>query len=429
MMLRKILIMVLILSAGIIMLFPGHADAGADTDKVLLVYNDRAKMTVIADLIRACGKTPLTVDIVGYNSGLLENYEYVVLQDPTPLKDALQAGKRPVCLGDGFQVVPGMQTETIDRKMHARLTVYNNTQSIIISQGFTYISDHYGEAVGRISINGQDYPLGVMTDTVMYAPYFGRDDMSVFAVAKMLNAYFGNFDGGKMYIMIDEVYPFDDRDMLELIADRFFRSGIPFVMSLMPVYQNTDYPAFKRYADTLRYIQSRSGSLIMHDPLVTGNELVGDTLDVRMDNAYASFEENGIHVYPETLFPYEVSLNMLMRIQPTNELFISLPIDTIIKYDVFADEDELDSALTAINQKWIQIGDYRRNFTDKTDIYEEASIDNDYVYIEKDESHYEFLVDKGNRILSIIVLISSIVIVGLIMLGYRLYQSKFLKRN
>lgn len=427
MMIRKILITALILAAGIVMLLPAHADA--DTDEVLLVYNDKAKMMVIADLIRACGKTPLTVDSVGYKSELMENFDYVVLQDPASLKDALQAGKRPVCLGDGFGVVPGMQTETIGRKMQARLTVYNNTQSIIIGQGFTYISGHYGEAVGRISFDGQDYPLGVMTDTVMYAPYFDRDDISVFAVAKMLNTYFGNFDGGKMYIMIDEIYPFDDLDMLKLIANRFYRSGIPFVMSLMPVYQNTEYPAFQRYLDTLRYIQSRSGSLIMHDPLVTGNELVGDPLDVRMDRAYKSFETNGVHVYKETLFPYEVSLDMLMRIQPTNELFISLPIDTIIKYDVFADEDELTAALTTINKKWIQIGDYRRNYTDTINLYEEIPIDDEYVYREKDETHYEFLVNKGNQILFVIVLINSIVIVGLIILGYRLYQSKFLKRN
>jgi len=427
MMIRKILITALILAAVIIMLPLESADAG--TDQVLLVYNDREKMTVIADLIRACGKTPLAVDIVAYTSDLLEDSDYVVLQDPAPLKDALQAGKRPVCLGDGFRVVPGMQTETIDRKMHARLDVYNNTQSIIIGQGFTYISDHYGEAVGRISFDGQDYPLGVVTDTVMYAPYFDRDDLSAFAVAKMLNAYFGRFDGGKMYIMIDEVYPFDDLDMLRLTADRFYRSGVPFVMNLMPVYQNTDYPAFQRYADTLRYIQSRSGSLIMHDPIVTGNELVGDPLEVRMENAYTSFEENGVHVFPKTLYPYEVTMDMLTRIEPTNELFISLPIDTLIRYDVFGDADELDKALAAINQKWIQIGDYRRNFTDTIDTYEDVPVDDDYVYIQKDESHYEFLVDKGNQILSVIVLVSSIVIIGLIVLGYRLYRSKFLKRN
>lgn len=424
---RKILISVCILAIGVAM-FPA-AGVNAASDQVLLVYNDKGEMTVIASLIKACDMTPVPVDSVDYASEMIDNYEYIVLQDAAPFKDAIQSGKRFVCLGDEFKVVPGVQINTINRKTNAVLNVYNNTQSIFIDQGLTYISGYGGEGVGTISLGCDEYPVGVITERIMFAPYLSSDDISAFAVAKMLNAYFGRIDGGKMYVMIDEVYPFDNFDMLELITDRFYENGIPIVMSIMPVYYNTDYPSFKRYANALRYVQSRGASLIMHAPIVREDELILDDIAVRLENAHRSFAENGVHVYEETIFPYEVSLDMLMRIQPANELFISLPIDTIIKFDVFQDEAEIAAALETINQKWIQIGDYRRNYTDTIDVYEEIPIDGAYVYREKDETRYEFLVDKGNRVLSIIVLISSIILVGLIALGYRLYQSKFLKRK
>ena len=313
--------------------------------------------------------------------------------------------------------------------MHAQLSAYNNTQSVILTQGLTYIVDHCGEPVGSISFEGKDYPLGVITDSIMFAPYLNKDDISAFALAKMLNVYFGKLDGGKMYIMIDEVYPFDDIDMLEMIADRFYDNGMPFVMSIMPVYYNTDYPSYKRYTNALTYIQCKSGSLIMHEPLVNGNELVGESLEVRLEAAHKSLEESGVHIYEEKLLPYEVSLDMLMRVEPQNELFISLPIDTIIKFNVFADEAELDAAIKAVNKKWLQIGDYGRNFTDNVYLYQETEVDEDYVYREQEEKSFEFLVDAGNRILSIIVLISGVIIIVLIIVGYRLYRAKFLGRR
>jgi uncharacterized protein YdaL len=319
--------------------------------------------------------------------------------------------------------------ETINRKMHAELDVYENTQSIILEQGFSYISDYDGEAVGSIDFEGNHTPIGVMTDKIMFAPYFRKDDITAFAVAKMLNEYFGNIDGGKMYVMIDEVYPFDDIDMLELIADKFYSNGIPFVMSIMPVYENVDYPSFKRYTNTLRYIQSRNGSLIMHEPIMTGNELVGDDIDVRMENAFKSFEENGVHIYDETLFPYEVSIDMLSGIQPQNELFISLPINTIIKFEVFEDEAELDAAIETINSKWLQIGDYNRNFTDNIAVYEDTEVDTAFAYREKGERSFAFLVDRGNQVLTVIVLISGFIIIALIAFGYRLYRAKFFKKR
>lgn len=426
-MIRKILISILLIAAVILM--PSQQFAHADSGQVLLVYNDKEEMEVISNLIKACGMTPSPVDSVEYSSDMIDDYEYVVLQDAAPFKDVLQSGKSLVCLGDDFKVIPGAQVGVINRKAHAELNVYENAQSIILDEGFSYISAYEGEAVGNISFEGIDTPMGVITDKIMFAPYFSEDDITAFAVAKMLNQYFQKLDGGKMYIMIDEVYPFDDINMLELTADKFYNSGIPFVMSIMPVYENTDYPSFKRYVSALRYIQSRNGSLIMHEPIMTGNELVGDDIDVRMVNAFNNFEENDVHVYEETLSPYEVSLDMLTGIHPQNELFISLPIDTVIKFNVFKDEAELDAALEMINSKWLQIGDYNRNFTDNIRVYEDTEVDTAFAYKEKTERSFAFLVDRGNQVLTIIVLISGFIIIALIVFGYRLYRAKFLKKG
>ena len=167
----------------------------------------------------------------------------------------------------------------------------------------------------------------------------------------------------------------------------------------------------------------------MHDPLVTGNELVGDSLETRMKKAYQTFEDNGVHVFEQTSFPYEVSLDMLSGIQPQNNRYISLPIDTVIKFNVFKSEDELNEAVHSINKKWMQIGDYRRYFTNDTYNYQEKAVDDNYVYREVGEQKYAFLVNAGNRVLVIMVLISAVIVIGLILWGVRLYRNKFLKKR
>ena len=59
----------------------------------------------------------------------------------------------------------------------------------------------------------------------------------------------------------------------------------------------------------------------------------------------------------------------------------------------------------------------------------EEAVDDDYAYREAEEQRYAFLVDKGNQVLLIVVLISAVIVIGLILLGYRLYRAKFMKKG
>ena len=401
----------------------------ADSRDVLLVYNDAEKMEVISSLIKACGMKPVEVERSKYSCEMLSNYEYVVLQDEKPLNEALKAGKKVVCLGEGFKVMPGIETKTITRSVHASLGVYNNSQSIVLLNGITYISEYIGTPVGTLRLEGEEYPLGIMTDKIMYAPYFCMEDISVFAAGQMLNKCFGKRDGGKMYVMIDEVYPFENPDMLELTAEKLYESGIPFMLTVMPLYENTDYPSFTRFCNALKYARSRSGSLLMHDPIVKDYDTDGEDLETKLSKAFGAYDANGVDVKEQTFFPYEVSGKMLAGIKPENELFISLPIASVIRFGVFEDEEELDSAIETLNSKWLQIGDYGASLANDAYIYEETAVDEEYVYRPEEEKSFEFIMNAGNRGLIIIVVFSSVIILILLLIGVRIYRSKFLKNR
>jgi hypothetical protein len=424
---RKIVIFI-IMAAVLLALVPVHS-AYAESDHVLLIYHDKSEMAVLSNLITACGKQADAVDVVEYEAGMLADYDYIVLQDDAPLLEALELNKRVVCVGDAFQTMPGIRTKTIVHTMDVELNVYRNAESVVFQMDTPYITQHDGRSIGSVTIEGGVYPLCVMTDHILYAPYVNADDLSIFAVGQMLNRYFGRNDGGKMYVMIDEVYPFDDLEMLQLTARKLYENGIPFLLSVMPVYYNAEYPSFDRYANALRYIQSIGGSMIMHAPLETKNELVGDPLEVRMEQAFQTFADQGVVIFDEVITPYAITLDALSGMLPQNELYISLPIDTVVKFRVFRTEQELDDAIVAIDKKWLLIGDYRRYFSGKEYLNDQEEIDENYQYREHTERRYAFLVDAGNRVIFVIVVVSAVIVLVLIGLGYRMYQEKFMKKN
>ncbi len=418
-----------ILTVIIIMVFIPYDLAYADSEAVLIIYSDEQEMYSIADIVKACGMSVNSIESSDYRSDLLDMYNYIIFQDGEHLREVVNAGKKVVCIGEEFDFVAGFRTATITRSIHANLSVYGNSQSIVATDGLKVIEEYRGEPIGEIDIEGRRYPLGVVSDKILYAPYFNREDVSVFAVGQMLNNYFGLLDGGKMYVAIDEVYPFDNLEMLQITADKLYKNGIPFIVTVMPVYNNTDYPSFQKYCNTLSFMQSKSGSLLMHDPLITGYELVGDTLETKLEKAYTAFETYGLDVKEQSFFPFEVSEKMLAAIHPENELFISLPIETVIKYGPFETEDELDLAVDLLNKKWIQIGDFGASVSNDMKIYNEIEVDAEYVYRPVEVKSFEFIMNAGNQGLIIIVVFSAIIIVILMAVGFRIYRSKFVRSS
>ncbi|WP_353851682.1 DUF2334 domain-containing protein [Clostridium sp.] len=66
--------------------------------------------------------------------------------------------------------------------------------------------------------------------------------------------------------------PLGSYDKLKNIADYLYNKGIPFIVVLMPVYFNTDLHEMKEFTDTVRYMQSRGGAIVLHSFLQIGTE-------------------------------------------------------------------------------------------------------------------------------------------------------------
>ncbi len=81
--------------------------------------------------------------------------------------------------------------------------------------------------------------------------------------------------------MLDRIYPFADPERLLSLVEMLKTENVPYVLCIMPIYANADYPAMERFCEVLRYAQSRGAGIVMHVPQVT---LVNVTVEELQEN-------------------------------------------------------------------------------------------------------------------------------------------------
>ncbi|MBR2759594.1 MAG: DUF2334 domain-containing protein [Solobacterium sp.] len=100
------------------------------------------------------------------------------------------------------------------------------------------------------------------------------------------------------YVVFDEVYPFEDPYRLRRFVDLMTEQKMSYVISVMPIYQNQDYPAMQQFCEVLRFAQANGGSIVLHAPIVQ-NGIKPEELSEKITEAALNYFEN--EVYPLAL--------------------------------------------------------------------------------------------------------------------------------
>lgn len=101
------------------------------------------------------------------------------------------------------------------------------------------------------------------------------------------------------YIVIHKVYPYEDPDKLLEVVKLLVNDKTPFVISVMPIYVNGDYPAMEHFCEILRYAQANGGAVIINAPI---NQIASFDKAVVMDYLAQALEVYSKHgVYPLAL--------------------------------------------------------------------------------------------------------------------------------
>ncbi len=419
----------LLLTLGVLADSPQTVEA--DSAEVLLVCDVQNGRAALEALIRANGKTVHSVSEADYTSDLPQRYSFVVTTINQPYRDAVAAKIPTVCVGPDAGPIEGVTTLAL-KNFSATLQLGDHSQYQFINAATLARQTENSRPYGNILLStGESFPFGIICANVAYAPWYQEQGLSYIMLGGLLRDYFGDAaTTGDMYVLLDEIYPFSDLEMLRTTADRFAQSGIPFIVRVMPVYDNLDYPAFKRFTQALRYVQTKGGSIVLHDPIVRQYETERTPLAEKLARANAALTKEGIVLYNLDKPGVEISLETLQSISHTGLHFGGLPVNTMIRFSLFETQAALADTVQGLDDAWLSLSNYKTRFPQlEAPQFQEKAIETAYVYREGIPTSLNGFFSGTNRVLLILVGISVVVFLILIALGRRLYRQMFYRRS
>ncbi|UHA73539.1 DUF2334 domain-containing protein [Paenibacillus sp. 481] len=395
---------------------------------VLLLYDSLAKGTsregnveALQRLLAAYGVKVTIASLDTYKQGTLQQYTKVIgVHNASDLiaSNPYYGTDFDHYAGDYLHIgtrIPAL----VQSKMNMRTRVAEgSTVSISIGpysqeaiqiqemQHVRYIGQTDGKTYGTIasSSTGQSTPFGVVNGRYGYVPYLEQGNLSELAIAYVLKDWLGITKESSTYLVFKEIYPFSDLKLLQQMADQLYDAGIPFIVSVRPVFSNADYPAMKRYLETLKYVQSRNGSIIVNAPVVAStitqldrdlNTQLASFVDVLANygiaplgfgaEMYWSYDQHyaaeGMDFFDSViLFPnerlmyksrgdtsksfpssmYSLQPRFLQQFEHAGTAIQDFPMNTALTFDFVKDGKELHELIRTLSDSWIPFADYKQ---------------------------------------------------------------------
>lgn len=320
---------VMIAVCAVLMLRPLPAIAAAQSSSskeadILLLHPDTVtddqldSLRILADTATALGMsmelgTPAQADILPDHYKLILAYN---LGGDTVLAQQLAAsGARLLILGgtilpdcleaaEFYDAAAAMQEQqpSANAVLSYEFTDQKSYQAITVLPKLMYAATADAEyESGALDVNGQVTPFCIGFGDIRYIPLTDYSQTLLraaisFEISTWLWEYSGLPPQKGQYIVLDNVYAYmPAQDLLDRV-DMLIQSGLPFVISVMPVYVNTDYPAMQQFCEVLRYAQANGGAVILHAPTPRTEVADWDAYNVTVTEVLSSYTAQ--NVYP-----------------------------------------------------------------------------------------------------------------------------------
>lgn len=153
---------------------------------------------------------------------------------------------------------------------------------------------------GTIEVGDKEYPFCSQIAKVRFVATkdFTRD-LSYAAMLKELATWLWPYKNNPVeyvqYVVLDAVDAFMPAEQLREKVELLIDQSLSFVISVMPVYQNTEYPAMQQFCEVLKYAQDNGGAVIMHAPIVQGKIDDWEEFSEKMTDATVAYSNYGVY--------------------------------------------------------------------------------------------------------------------------------------
>lgn len=221
---------------------------------------------------------------------VLGEYDYLICYDLDDPGDEFLTGLEQY-KGKLFMVGKALPDSWLEKKANVSIEEIRKTDAgsgvaaYTFQNGSTFEKLIHAEEI--LCFPDPDYENGTLTMDAFSCPLFSRvgtlfycplsdltSEMIQAAFLQELTDWMWIYDDRPnvyaQYLVLDQIYAFMPTDQLMEKINLCVDAGLPFVLSVMPVYQNGEYPAMQQFCECLKYAQANGGAVILHAPLQNG---------------------------------------------------------------------------------------------------------------------------------------------------------------
>jgi len=145
-------------------------------------------------------------------------------------------------------------------------------EELVEENFFLFLKDNLDYTSGKIETEDTEGYFCASKGNITHIPVSDlSDELVKAAFVKEVAAWKWPYNGEPniyaQYIVLNQVYPFEDPDKLLKVINYLVEKKEPFVISVMPIYTNGTFPAMQQFCEILRYAQDNGGTIIMHCPI------------------------------------------------------------------------------------------------------------------------------------------------------------------
>jgi hypothetical protein len=287
---------------------------------VLFMYDDELSeqahenVAAIADILTYMGYSTYYCT-VSESKGILDSFTHIIFYhegnsiEQSFLDELGKLNNKIMVVGGGD--IAGLLEAlklplTYDKKENAISQItysFNEEKQIsmfIKTQNSIMLKGNFSYSRGTVTTEGQSASLCIRKGRLSNIAVFdSSNDMLKSILIEQISLWKWPYDNEPntypQYVIFDEVYPFSDTGKMMKVIDTMKKSGIPFVITVMPVYQNGEYPAMKHFCEVLSYAQANGAAIILKAPIINTDKPSLEDINKKISIAFSAYCSYGVY--------------------------------------------------------------------------------------------------------------------------------------
>lgn len=393
--------------------------------QIVIICQNFENISWITNCLDSFGKAYFVVEKENYTKETIMQNQMVITTVKEAYHDALSKDSPVFCIGNEF--IGEIEQISFQKIPVKSMAVFLGTlsENKIINQPYYFIQSYEGTPIGTIKIaDGTAFPYGISGNNWCYAPNSQEKTIHYLLFTEMMREFLQIEHKGTLYFAFDEIYPFSDLEMLCEAITLFHEKGFPFVLQIMPIYENYEQPSIELFSEVLQYAQSKGGKIVSLAPIenktIQENKFLKEQ---KLKKWFDYLKSQGIFLEEYKTPPISFSFEEISSLKNNQKQWAEFPIDCIFTSQIPKTKEQLNSIVDFLQSNWIPLAPLGKEKSTAS-FSSESQINNK---TEKSTGKYASFFKVGNFVLLLIIGISLILFFIILWIGKRLYHKKFYK--